>query len=99
MRIPKFVISFIWGPIRTEIDPVSKVEVLTHLQKLSRFGFIFHWPFGLHIWFFWKKQQIKADGSWIPGSEQGVYMRSPGYRWDYDLGMIRTNGYIGGHWD
>ena len=36
---------------------------------------------------------------WKPGTEQGIYFRTPGWRWDTDLGMIRTNGYAGLRWD
>ncbi len=36
---------------------------------------------------------------WIPGTEDGIYLRGPGWRWDFDLGMIWGAGYGGGNWD
>lgn len=96
MKYPSAVFSFITGPVR--IETKDGRTVITHLQKYSHFGFMIHWPFGFHFWLFWKRQFID-DGIWRPGTEKGIYFRLPGYRWDYDLGMIRTNGYFGGHWD
>lgn len=57
------------------------------------------WPFCVHVWFFWKKQEQDEQGNWKPGTEQGIYARTPGWRWDIDLGMKWTWGYLGGHWD
>ncbi len=96
MIYPKAVLSFIVGSVRTEIK--NGQVILTHLQKYSRCGFMVTWPFCFHIWFLWRKQDIDF-GTWIPGTEQGIYFRTPGWRWDWDLGMIRTNGYLGTHWD
>jgi hypothetical protein len=123
MRYPTAVLTFITGPVRIEIKDGR--NIITHLQKFSHFGFMFHWPFGFHFWLFWKLQEVK-NGSWVPGTEQGIYFRMhplvvlfliagffyyplwlgclisvfiPSYRWDYDLGMKRTNGFFGGHWD
>lgn len=87
--------------------------VVTHLQKKSTFGFLiclrdgkFPWP-TFHFWFFWKLQERKeiknpnglSHWEWVSGTERGIYIRTPGYRWDYDLGMIPTRGFAGGHWD
>jgi hypothetical protein len=112
MRTPIFELSAICGPIRTEIDSINGATVLTHLQKSSRCGFLLTWPFCFHIWFFWKKQARKKvnfsnnltnliyiSGDWLPGSERGIYFRTPGYRYDAELGMKWTWGYIGAHWD
>jgi len=102
MRIPLFVLAFIVGPVRTEIDPVEQKEVVTHLQKYSRCGCLLTWPFGFHVWFLWKRQDsyvVNGEEHWFPGTEQGIYMRTPGYRYDKDLGMKWTWGYVGTHWD
>lgn len=103
MKYPKGVLSFILGEPRFEVVPYFHImatrNILTHLQKYSYFGFMITWPFCFHFWLFYKKQETDRYGTWIPGSEQGIYFRTPGYRWDADLGMIWTWGYFGGHWD
>jgi hypothetical protein len=73
--------------------------VSTHLQKRSRFGVLLTWPFGFHVWFMWKLQDQDENGGAVPGSEEGPYARTPGWRWDCDLGMKWTWGFIGLHWD
>lgn len=97
MTYPTAVLSLITGPVRTEIK--NGRTILTHLQKYSHFGFMLTWPFCFHFWIFWKLQDWDISGGWIPGTEKGIYFRTPGWRWDYDLGMKWTWGYIGGNWD
>lgn len=69
----------------------------------------FPWP-TFHFWFHWHMQEGEFRDSpdrggkyWYykPNTERGIYIRTPGYRMDImtDEGMIRTNGYFGGHWD
>jgi hypothetical protein len=99
MRTPSFILSVIIGPVRTEIDPVNGNEVLTHLQKYSRCGFLVTWPFCFHIWYFWRKQTTLNFEVFVPGTEQGIYARTPGFRYDRELGMKWTWGYAGGRWD
>lgn len=94
---PTAVLSFITGRVRDELAYGGRV-IITHLQKYSHFGFMVTWPFCFHFWLFWRLQ-AREEGHWVPGSEQGIYFRTPGYRWDIDLGMKWTWGYIGGHWD
>ena len=96
MQYPKAVLSLIVGPVRTEQS--GSQTILTHLQKYSWGGFMLTWPFCFHVWLFWKRQQVDQTG-WYPGTEQGIYARTPGFRWDTELGMIFTKGYIGTHWD
>lgn len=101
-QYPRTVLALVTGPIRTELS--EDRTILTHLQKYSHFGFMFTWPFCFHFWLFWTLQSYweSEDGSsrcWIPGTEQGIYFRTPGYRWDTDLGMKWTWGYFGLHWD
>ncbi len=102
-RTPLAIFSFVLGPVRMEYDEPSLKWVFTHLQKYSTCGFLFTWPFCFHVWFFWKKQQQKADENgfliWQPGSEQGIYARTPGWRYDKELGMKFTRGYCGLNWD
>lgn len=110
MIYPSMVFSFIIGRIRIDSgsnDPSR--YVLTHLQKFSPFGFMVTWPFCFHFWLFWKLQEFMVFDdrdlnysltiTWKRGTERGIYFRTPGYRWDADLGMKWTWGYIGGHWD
>lgn len=98
MKFPTAVLSFITGPIRTETKDDRKI--LTHLQKYSHFGFMVTWPFCFHFWLFWKLQKKDPWGEfWHPGTEQGIYFRTCGWRWDIDLGMKWTWGYAGLHWD
>lgn len=93
---PEAVLSFITGPVRVEYTDGCRA-ILPHLQKHSHFGFMVTWPFCFHFWLFWKLQEF--DTNWRPGTEQGIYFRTPGYRWDAELGMKWTWGYIGLHWD
>lgn len=90
-----------WGKIRLEDD-----GNITHLQKYSPLGYLITWPFGFHFWFFWRKQLQRTyddhgvtKTEWVAGTEQGIYFRTPGYRYDKDYGMIWTWGYIGSRWD
>ncbi len=103
MKYPEAVLSFITGPIRIEkaLEPfgVGFRTILTHLQKYSHFGFMVTWPFCFHFWLMWHLQAKDEYGDWIPGSEQGIYFRTPGWRWDADLGMKWTWGYFGLHLD
>ncbi len=107
MIYPKAVFSLITGPVRVESIEYPYThktrQILTHLQKFSRFGFMVTWPFCFHFWLFWKLQEYtENDGiiAWAPGTEQGIYFRTPGWRWDADLGMKWTWGYFpSGHWD
>lgn len=95
---PKAVLSFITGPVRTEIADNGQ-EILTHLQKYSHFWIMVTWPFCFHFGLMWKLQEMDWHNGWVPGSEQGIYFRTPGFRWDAELGMKWTNGYFGMHLD
>ena len=76
---------------------------ITHLQKKSNKGFLIMKPFIIHAWIFKKLQKKGKDGNYIPGSEDGWYFRSPGWRWDVagtkGKHWILSKGYIGKHWD
>jgi hypothetical protein len=97
MRVPIILLACILGPVRVEYD--QNQVVISHLQKYSRCGFLITYPFCVHFWLFWRKQQQDINGGWIPGTEQGIYMRTPGWRYTAGEGMTWTNGYIGGVWD
>ena len=97
MTYPSVVLSLITGSVRVETS--GKRTILTHLQKYSRFGFMLTWPFCFHFWLFWDLQIGSDELGWRPGTEQGIYCRTPGYRWDADLGMKWTWGYAGLRWD
>lgn len=98
LRIPpKF--WFLWAEpaSRTLWAPEPVRAVLTHLQKRLNFGLFLttgQRAFGFHVWFHWRLQLPDQ-----PNTEQGFYARTPGYRWDLELGMIPTKGYFGSHWD
>jgi len=94
-----------WG-----VPAVNWIEqrptVFTHLQKKMRFGiFMTTGPnsWGFHFWFHWHMQEFPdpADpDKYIPNSEDGIYFRLPGHRWDLEEGMIKTGGRVpGAHWD
>ena len=95
-RYPSAVFSFITGPVRVEQS--NGRTILNHQQRYSHFGWMFTWPFCFHFWIFWKLQE-GIEGNWKPGTEQGIYFRTPGWRWDFELGMKWTCGYFGLHWD
>lgn len=103
MRTPVTLLACIIGEPRLDFDSVSRKAVLTHIQKYSWAGFLLTWPFCFHAWLFWKKQEYTENPdlgwSWKPGTERGIYTRTPGWRYDADLGMTPTKGYFGLRWD
>lgn len=91
----------------TPLDFDGKTWGITHLQKKSRWGWLLMRPFCFHAWYFSKLQKQDVHGNWIPGTEKGWYVRTPGWRWDIAGTMIDgvlrhwifTKGYFGRHWD
>ena len=82
----------------------GKTWGVTHMQKFSTKGYLKVSPSAYHKWVFWKLQKQRPDGSWIPGSELGIYYRRPfSWRWQVnDLDKkywVLSKGYGGGHWD
>ena len=79
----------------------GKMLAVTHLQKKSRFGFLFTWPLCFHLWITWKYQKQNSSDRWLPGTEIMIpYARTPGWRWDAgDSKFIMTKGFFGMHWD
>jgi len=82
--------SELWlPPIEGEIymppfERDGKTWFVTHLQKKASYFSLLYSPFIYHYGRFWKTQQKDAEGHWIPNSEQGIYWRSPGWRFDLD---------------
>ena len=82
------------GPIWVE----GKKYAITHLQKKSHKGWLLMSPYIFHWWNFTKLQDPNK-----PGTEEGWYGRTPGWRWqvatqDHIL-WIASKGYLGKHWD
>ncbi len=76
----------------------GKTWAVSHLQKKSpRFTLLFD-PFIFHWGKFWKLQE---DGK--PGTERGIYWRTPGWRRDLDpkleIPWVWSWGFLGGHLD
>ena len=96
---PKAFILGMQGKVRLEAN-----GVIDHQQRFSHVGFMVTWPFCFHVWIFWKLQEVRNDPHYsnplfVPGTESGFYARTPGWRYDADLGMKWTWGYVGGNWD
>jgi len=85
--------------LREPIYEGGETWLYTHLQKRSRMGIYLSWPICFHFWLMWRKQKTDSNGNWLPGTEQGIYTRTPGYRWDIEEGMKFTRGYGGLRWD
>lgn len=102
MDRPIIRFAFVLGRVRSEIGS-DGVTFWPHLQKYSTAGIMLNivkrrWPFCLHVWYFWRKQAGNDQSGWIPGTEQGFYARTPGYREGKD-GIEWTNGFLGLRWD
>ncbi len=105
-RYPNLTLALIHGRVRTELD--NGHSIITHLQKYSHFFVVFHQTGfipTLHVGIMWRLQEENTNPEsldprqWIPGTEQGIYFRTPGLRWDSELGMKWTWGYFGLHLD
>lgn len=82
----------------------GKTWGVSHQQKWSKYGWLRTFPDCYHRWWFWRLQQTDAQGNWLPGTEEGLYLRKP-FSWRWDVAgtngkhWIWTNGFLGGHWD
>ena len=84
-RYPSAILSFITGPIRTEMD--GDRVILTHLQKYSHFWLMLTftgWVPTFHFGLMWKLQDFFVYDYygtptlvWKPGTERGIYFRTP----------------------
>lgn len=59
----------------------GKTYAISHLQKKATYFSLLYDPFIYHWGKFWHLQEQRQDGSWIPGTERGIYWRTPGWRW------------------
>lgn len=81
---------------------------VSNIQKKSYLGWINTDPQCFYSWCMPRLQKRDAKGTWIPGSELGIYIRKPfSWRWDvagtWENGVfhhwIWTKGYFGFHYD
>ena len=101
--------SELWLPPKEgilKIPPFSqngKTWSVTHLQKKASYFSLLFSPFIYHWGRFWHLQEQDAQGNWFPGTERGLYWRTPGWRWDSDPNLgspwVFSKGYVGGHLD
>ena len=72
LRIPPF-----------EMD--GKMWCVSHIQKKAKYFSLTFDPFIYHFGKFWHLQETFIDGNGVeiykPGTEQGIYFRTPGWRW------------------
>jgi hypothetical protein len=118
VNYPTVIRGYVEGPLRLEsldgtemylepqgelrnFQPVvidGKTWAVTHLQKKSKRGWLLMSPYIYHWWNF---SELQIPGK--PGSEKGIYWRTPGWRWDNDPHMARpwvfSKGYFGWHLD
>lgn len=79
--------SELWLPPATgrlaiaPFDRDGKTWCVSHLQKRATFFSLKYDPFIFHWGRFWHLQEQDAEGLWKPGTEQGIYWRTPGWRW------------------
>lgn len=63
----------------------GKIWFVTHIQNKATYFSLTYDPFIYHFGKFWRLQQKYKDANgvemWKPGSEQGIYFRTPGWRW------------------
>lgn len=78
--------SEIWLPKKKGILKIPPFErdgktfCVSHIQKKAKMFRLLYDPFIYHFGQFWRLQQQDKEGNWIPGSEQGIYWRTPGWR-------------------
>ena len=96
------------GPLY--IPPVErggKMFCVTHLQKKATYFSLRFSPFIYHWGNFWKLQEQNEQGQWVGGTEKGIYIRSPGWRFDFPGTVINgvrehwifSKGFFGSHLD
>lgn len=86
------------GILRIEpFELYGKMFCVSHLQKKATYFSLLYSPFIFHWGKFWKLQDKDQDGNDIPGSEQGIYWRTPGWRWQVpDLVSMGTPWILSG---
>jgi hypothetical protein len=101
-----------YGDCELHIEPFEKngkMWCVSHLQKKAKYFSLRFDPFIYHWGKFWHRQEFteEPDGviHWKPGTERGIYWRTPGWRWnipDKNSDMtpwIFSKGFFGGHLD
>lgn len=88
LKIKPFVLHEAMRPTEWNLLPIEendsrfgKTFFVTHLQQKATYFSLRYSPFSYHFGKFWKLQTRKPDGTRIPNSEQGIYWRTPGWRW------------------
>ncbi len=81
----------------------GKTWCVSHIQKKSHSFTLEFSPFSYHWGRFWHLQEQDQQGTWLPGTEKGIYWRTPGWRWDSDPALkapwVFSKGYAGSHLD
>jgi hypothetical protein len=59
----------------------GKTWCVSHIQKRATFFSLLYDPFIFHFGKYWHLQEQDAQGNSKPGTERGIYWRTPGWRW------------------
>jgi hypothetical protein len=59
----------------------GKTWCVSHIQKRATFFSLLYDPFIFHFGKYWHLQEQDERGNWKPGTERGIYWRTPGWRW------------------
>ena len=92
-------------------EPITidgKLYQLSIIQKKSPRGYLITDPYCVYRWKQTKLQEQDERGGWIPGTEKGIYYRSP-VSWRHDIAgtmidgklchWIMSMGHLGTHFD
>ena len=66
---------------KTFVHEDGKTYFITHLQKKASYFSLLYSPFIYHYGWFWRLPKENAYGGFVPNSEQGIYWRTCGWRW------------------
>jgi hypothetical protein len=63
----------------------GKTYAISHIQKKAKFFSLRFEPYSYHYGRFWHLQETYVDMNGVtifkPGTEKGIYWRTPGFRW------------------
>lgn len=65
------------GPLKIN----DKMYGVSHIQRRSPYFSLVYDPFIYHFGKFFVTQKEDENGKGIPGTEKGIYFRTPGWRW------------------
>jgi len=54
---------------------------VSHIQRRAKYFNLLYDPYIYHWGRFWRLQEEDETGKGKPGTEQGIYWRTPGWRW------------------